>query len=215
MKNLFISYYESKNPDRNTEIKKAIKFNLESGWVDRIFLLIDPGVKNPFHGQCTEIKLKQKPTFKIFFSAVNEVTNKDDLNIITNSDIIIDETIEVAEKRITPSQCYALSRWEMNPDMTCQAKQVQVYGDSQDAWIFKGHISNSEKMWLDFPMGKMGCDNRIAHEIKQGGYDVLNPAKSIKTWHLHTVDFREYDNQVRNEQTVVQPPYLTIPITSL
>lgn len=51
------------------------------------------------------------------------------------------------------------------------------------------------------------CDNRIAHELQQAGYLVLNPSKSIRCIHYHVSEQRNYNRAVRNADTVVPPPY--------
>lgn len=215
MMNLFVSYYNQENKDRQHEIATAISKNIESKLFDNIYILLEPGTDNLFkdvEGVTTIVIAR--PTFQDFFDTMNRFTENEDVNIISNSDIVFDGSIQLANV-IKDFECYALSRYEMSADFTKQYTQVQIHGDSQDVWIFKGAFKFTEKKpYADFPMGKMGCDNRIAHEIGTV-YKVTNPAKSIQTWHLHNVNSRGYDNQVRNEHTVVPPPYLTIPITSL
>jgi hypothetical protein len=94
-------------------------------------------------------------------------------------------------------QCYALSRW----DVTNNGNIHHCTWDSQDAWIFNGTIRDGE---YDFLLGKPGCDNRIAAELKTAGYEVLNPSKSIQSFHQHKTGIRNY---TRNEDEVVPRPY--------
>src|SRR5204862_5215377 len=51
---------------------------------------------------------------------------------------------------------------------------------SQDVWAFEGPVK--PVAFSDFALGKPGCDNRIAYELGQAGYEVLNPCLSIKTY---------------------------------
>lgn len=48
------------------------------------------------------------------------------------------------------------------------------------------------------------CDNRLAHELKEAGFEVLNPSKTIQTFHLHDVPIRSF---VEGEVQRVPPPY--------
>ena len=41
-------------------------------------------------------------------------------------------------------------------------------------------------------MGMPGCDNRIAKEILDAGYNITNPCLSIKAIHLHETGYRTY-----------------------
>ena len=55
-------------------------------------------------------------------------------------------------------------------------------------------------------MGIRGCDNRLAYEIKEAGYKILNPSKSIVTVHIHSSN---KGNLNPNQETIPEP-YLTL-----
>ena len=57
------------------------------------------------------------------------------------------------------------------------------------------------------------CDNRLAHDIQSHGYNVINPSHTIKTYHLHNSNIRNYLND-RNEpiERIPQPYLLVNPI---
>ena len=75
---------------------------------------------------------------------------------------------------------------------------------SQDVWIFKGPIKPNLK--ADFPLGVPRCDNRLLYELQEAGYTVLNPAFSIKAYHIHKgqreLVYTEADNVYQ-----IPPPY--------
>lgn len=144
-----------------------------------------------------------KPTYTSFFNKINEISTDDDINVICNSDIFFDETIKLAEN-IKPNEMYALLRWEYQINKTAKLFERP---DSQDTWIFRGKINN---VYGDFTLGIRGCDNRIAHEFSKAGYSVLNPCRSIKSYHVHNSNIRNY-----TMKDVVPPPYLTIHPSSL
>lgn len=183
---LFYNYYEDKHPLRKREIDECLKKNQANPLITTI-VLASPG----------------KPTYDYFFEQINKVTGPDDINIICNSDIFFDETIELAN-RIKHKQLFALSRWDyLHPWRITFFDRA----DSQDTWIVRGKIEN---VFGNFTLGTRGCDNRIAHEFHTAGYEVLNPSKTIKTYHLHNSGIRNY-----TMQDVVPPPYLTIKPTTL
>lgn len=218
MTNLFISYYRASTPERQAEIDYCLQKNCENPLFDFIYIVCDDSLFNRNAlDNIRSVKLKlihcfEKPTYKKFIDSINERTNILDVNIISNADIIFDETLSSLYK-LKENDCWALSRWEMNPDFTNHPQQIQIFGDSQDCWIFRSKIKSLNKS--DFPLGKMGCDNRIAYEIKKAGYNIINPSKTILTWHLHNTNVRGYNPAVRNENTVVSQPYLNVPITAL
>lgn len=217
MTNLFISYYKATTPERQAEIDYCLKANCENPLIDRVCVLWydSSGVQPMFnHEKIILIGHNTKlPDYKFFFDGANgRILIGNEISIIANADIIFDETLSHLDK-LKENDCWALSRWEMKSDYTKHIPQIQIYGDSQDVWIFRGKIKPIGK--ADFPLGKMGCDNRIAYEIAKAGYNISNPSKTVHTWHLHNSGVRGYNPQVRNEHTVVPEPYLTVPVTAL
>ena len=220
MRNLFVNYYIAKDESRQKEIDICLQKNLESNLFDRVCIIVDRSTRLPAIFQSYQTKsIVQiitidpiQPMFFDLFHLISNYSNDKDINVLSNADIIFDNTIDLCNN-IRSENCYALSRWELNSDLSKNEEQVQVNNDSQDTWIFKGRVKNINTMYCDFPMGKMGCDNRIAFEINKAGYNILNPCKSVKTWHLHTSQFRGYTTQERNGDTVVPAPYLKIPLT--
>jgi hypothetical protein len=183
---LFYNYYEDKNPARKKEVDFCLQKNLANPHIKTII-----------------IESNRKPTYTYFFQKINQITEPDDINIICNSDIFFDETVVLASN-IKHKELYALLRWEWQPN---GAALFHERPDSQDTWITRGRIEN---VFGDFTLGIRGCDNRIAHEFLHSGYDVKNPAKSIKSYHVHTSQVRNY-----TVSDVVPPPYHTFMPTSL
>jgi len=183
---LFYNYYEDKNPNRKREIDFCLQKNLANKLITTVI-----------------IETPSKPSYNFFFEQINKITAPDDINIICNSDIFFDETIEHALK-IKEKEMYALLRWEWhNP----QYITFHERPDSQDTWIVKGKVENVKG---DFTLGIRGCDNRIAYEFQAAGYTVINPAKSIKSYHVHNSMIRNY-----TMADVVPPPYHTLMPTAL
>ena len=178
---LLYNYYEDKNPIRKKEIDLCLQKNLANPWINTVI-----------------IESQNKLTYNYFFDKINSMTGEQDINVMCNSDIFLDETIRLVET-MAMDQVYALSRWDYRPD----GKHVFFNrADSQDTWIFRGHIRT---MNGDFTLGRNGCDNRIAHEIKKAGYKLNNPSQSVKTYHVHSSNIR---NHTRKD--TVPGPYLTI-----
>lgn len=140
-------------------------------------------------------------TERLTFKELFKLCKKDSINVIANSDIYFDETILFA-RFMNEQVCYALSRW----DYIGEGKAVLFdRKDSQDAWIFNG-IPNV--IGGEFQLGHRGCDNRIAHDIKHSGYNVLNPSKTIHAIHLHLTGLRTYTQET---PAIPQPYYFINP----
>lgn len=137
-----------------------------------------------------------RPTFSELFALTKDYPN--DINCFCNSDVYFKST-ELLEK-LGDNDCFALTRDDILP-----TKYLRC---SQDAWCFKGVV---KPIKADF-WSKWGSDNRLAHEIKEAGYNITNPSLSISIIHLHAVDNRD---QVRTEQNTVPPPYLMLMPTTI
>lgn len=182
---LFYNYYEDKMPTRKKEIDLCLQKNLANPLINTIVF-----------------ETPTKPTYDLFFQKINEITGPDDINIICNSDIFFDETIQLAEQ-IKHKEIFALLRWEWLPT----GPRFFERPDSQDTWIMRGKIEN---VFGGFSLGIRGCDNRIAHEFQKSGYSVSNPSQSIKTYHVHNSGVRNY-----TMQDVIPGPYFTISSSKL
>jgi len=178
---LFYNYYKDKNPARAKEIDFCLQKNLDNPHIT-VEVIDSPG----------------KPTYNYFFQKINEKTGPNDVNIICNSDIFFDDTIQLVEK-IQHKECYVLLRWEWYPN---GRSQLFERPDSQDTWIVRGKVENVNG---NFTLGVRGCDNRIAEEFRVAGYNIYNPARSIKSYHVHNSMVRNY-----TMADVVPPPYFTI-----
>lgn len=168
--NLFVQVYKAYNEERQKELDTCLEIN-KSLNVNGI----------PYFNA---IEIKERLTFSELFKLTKDYP--DDINIIANSDIFFNETI-LLSRFIQPNCCYALSRWDYKPSNMCILFNRK---DSQDVWIFNGAVNLEIG---NYTAGVPGCDNKLAWELKQSGYLVSNPAKSIHAIHLHNTEFRTYN----------------------
>lgn len=187
--NLFVNTYTDKDPVRDFELKGCLDINKRNC----LFNVYE---------------MDGRPTFKNFFNAINAITLPNEINIIINSDIYFSEPFDYEEiVKIQPSECYALSRWDIQPDGS--AVHYQNSG-SQDTWIFRGTIRMVEG--ANFTQGVAGCDNKIAYLLQQAGYIVTNPSTRIKTYHLHLSNVRNYIHKGKPVYRLPRPR-INVPIT--
>ncbi len=136
-----------------------------------------------------------KPSFSELFA----MCKPDMVNVIANSDIYFSAaTCQQLEAFPTEGKhCWALSRWDVKPD---GSSELWDHGDSQDVWVVYGEQDpldahtylGRDGKHKPFTMGIAGCDNRLVHILQKAGYKVSNPSKTIRTFHLHNVDWRSY-----------------------
>ena len=88
---LITSYYIDKNKERQLEIDECLKNNIDNVYIDEILLLCEslPNIKH------RKIKIIEtnRPTFKNFLFYINKNTSEDDINILANTDIFFDDSL--------------------------------------------------------------------------------------------------------------------------
>ena len=205
---LVTSYYKDNDVDRQKEIDECLSFNINNSHIDEILLLCESLPSLP-HPKLKIIESK-RPTFKDFLFHINKISGDEDINILSNTDIFFDGSLDDLKQFPLEGKVLCLLRWERDKDGKSEIKIKRP--DCQDSWVFKGKI-NTEDMWLDFHMGKLGCDNRICYEFKNAGYKLENPCFLIRTHHLHNTQKRNYketlvgEEEHKNNKDVVPPPY--------
>lgn len=206
--NLFTCLYAEKQPERDCELLACLEMNRRINSLDRIFVLEEPPYRLRDGGKIRVIRLTQRPTFNDFLNVIRSETGPDDLNILANTDIYLDDVgIRHAKRWLRPDVCFALARW----DVCLSWKRARmVWGPcSQDVWMFRGVPKTVNAPFL---MGKLACDNRLAHELVEAGYTVKNPSRQLRVFHLHETAIRNYGMTVDDH---VSGPYLSVPHESL
>jgi hypothetical protein len=204
---LFTTYYEASNPERAEEYDYCIEKNKVASF-DEIFLLVEEkDMVAAARFGVNVVPFLHRPTFKDFFDFMGKGMFADSINIVANTDIFFMnmQEIDANAYRLTDG-CFALTRYDFKK--YCPTELFDRV-DSQDTWVFLGNKLMPNIKNVDFCMGIGGCDNRLAHELKDAGYEVLNPSRSIKTFHLHNVNIRTFN---QNDPRV-PPPYLLLPPT--
>jgi hypothetical protein len=207
-KKLIFSFYEDKNDNRKNEYLVCLKNNLNA--FSDCLILVE--IKDKVYFESLQLNLlsnqrvryiEKRPTFNDFFEILDEVEFFNSINVICNSDIYFEETncFDIYFQSDLKN-CLALSRWDVNGDGT---SSLFNRIDSQDTWVFFGNPKF--RLSLDFTMGVAGCDNRLAYELEQAGFIVINPSLSIKTYHLHLTNIRNNINEVGQNIIIIPPPY--------
>jgi hypothetical protein len=217
--NLILNYYVDKRADRNAELQTCFMRNLNNPDIHNIVVVSNESDYLSLVDKCENkhkiipIITESRPTFNDYFGITRTLFNgEDNINIISNLDIIIpSETLKLVGNYINNNTCLALSRWDIQ-DLDKNISSLFDRADSQDTWIFLGSVKNIGM--ADFTLGKAGCDNKIAYLLSENGYYVINPSKTLKTYHLHLTNVRNYLNVVGEAIERVPPPYKLIETTA-
>ena len=188
MLRLFTTLYPEKNAARMAEYQECLRRNLGAALVQEVCVLSENAEAHlPSHAKLRVRKVTHRPLYDELFAWVNELAEAADLSVLTNTDVWFDEglrQIEAVDWR--GPRVLAVSRWDVLQD---GAIRLFEYGDSQDCWIVRGKVGGVRG---NFPIGVYDCDNKIAWEFAQAGYQVVNPALSLRTYHLHLCGYRSY-----------------------
>lgn len=178
---LFMSYFIPNCEARKAEIDLCLSRNIMNEKIDRI---VNIGI-NFDHPKVKNIPIEKRPTYKDFLDEMTKVES--DFYIISNADIFFTEEISEINQIDMQNRVVCLTRW--NIDQNGEAKH---YGNdfSQDVWIFKG--KPPEIINVDFEIGRPACDGRFAFELRNNGIEPINPSLSIKSYHVHSSEEREY-----------------------
>lgn len=192
---LVTAYCEPPTGSRLTEICECLARNAALPVVDQI---------NVFTADCAWLppleklfghQLDRRPTFTEMLRFAAGLAADGDVTVVLNADCHFDDTFAPALQYLNPGACWALSRSDLMAD---GALRPWWRRDSQDAWVMRGPV---KPVTADFTPGVPGCDNRLAHELKQAGYTVTNPCRTVRVIHRHLGE-KGY-----NRRTVVPPPY--------
>ena len=188
MFNLYTSYFHDSDPRRQQELNTCLQKNIDNKLINKIYLLLDQPLttsETKYSDKIVPIYLRSRPLYNTIFDLMRTHQNDEDFGAIANSDIYFDETIKEVFK-YGSNICLALTRYEVEKT----GIRFLNRKDSQDVWIVKG---KPRAVKGDFGMGVPGCDNAIAWRFEQAGYVVINPSQTIRTYHLHQSNKRNYD----------------------
>lgn len=197
---LVTSYYTCKSEARQKELIRCIENNLASPHITEVILATECEVP------ITHPKLKTIATGRLTMRGLVELANQHstDITILCNSDIYMHDSIGMVKDFNLDSKVLCLSRWNQTATGGLHFIDAEY---SQDTWIWESQLQFKGG---DYNFGLLGCDNKFAYDVHQSGYMVLNPARHIKTVHLHLCGERNY-----SEKTRLPQPYLNVPVSTI
>ena len=190
--NLITQFFKPKNENRFHELKTVLQKNIQNTFINKIYLFYELEELKFENPKIIWIYKPERLTFKEAFSFCNE-NLKNQICIISNSDIIFDYHLKNLYKINLKNICLALLRHEIDHNLNFNSAKpfTMIYNnqiiprfDSQDCWIFISPINIILEKY-NIIIGSPGCDNKIAYLLNQDNYYPWNPYKLIKIYHLH------------------------------
>lgn len=204
---LITQYPNVSDPARQAEYAECLVTNFNNPYFSRVKLLQEEGTRIPAFSTAGGNLWAEMISGRLTFAAAINAASRVGYHIccVSNADIIFNSTLQYITHETLKGRVICLSR----DDQTNRMFEGQIAGAvSQDAWIFEAPLRHTEKMWLDFEMGRPGCDNRFAYELKKAGYELVNPSLLIHARHVHKSEHRTWDESQR-----IPRPYEFVPVT--
>jgi len=196
-------YYVPPTSKRRREIQKCLDVNRKSSLIDRIILLNEKQEEIPSSRAEGEVPVEQRVIGKrLTYADVLRAAAEFPIDVtvvFANADICIDDESWRQLWDVNLEDTFlALLRYDV-PD-SGSFSDAQLFGprpDSQDTWVLRvaDIVKRGSAIWknLDFQFGRMGCDNAVALEMLRQKFLVVNPALSLKTFHIHASGVRTYE----------------------
>ena len=213
---LVISLYDEKKKDRFNELKTVLLLNISNPYLEKIAVLyernnglFDDILKN---SKIDVYHINQRPSYDDFFEVCNN-NYKDKICLVSNSDIIITESLKEINLK-EKNEILCLSRYNIiDYEMTSQYFKATYFyirnHASQDVWIFKSPI---KKMDIELLFGTFTCDSFINAYFINQKYKYNNISDKVITLHLQkgrtisqkNTTIRESDVVIINDNQVVK-----------
>lgn len=213
MIHLLINYYKTPNELRQKELDFCFMNNILNQFVNKIHCFItedDYTALEMKHEKITFITISDRPTYYDYFKYSHDAIAENEIIVIGNSDIYFDSSLRLLHSELGNNDVFAITRWGSDGNVI-DGTNIILYGNancSQDVWIYRNAIKNLESMTSDFGFGINGCDNRIAYELHNNGYNVLNPCLDIIVYHYHTSQLRNSTETLKGPIAYIEPSLL-------
>jgi glycosyltransferase involved in cell wall biosynthesis len=197
---LLAQYYRCGDGRRQAEIDECLRRNVANPRIDRVHLLTEQAfdlTMIPEGGKIAQTVVGARLSFEQGFRYANAVDPEGHVVwILANADIEFDGSVAALSEVSLEGVVYAITRHDVRADGTDRLVSPEYAHGSQDAWVFRTPVP-VERMSASFALGIPGCDHRIAHEFAQAGYQVLNPARTIRLRHHHRAEGLDTEERTR------------------
>ena len=214
---LVTSYYITKSPERQEELKECLIRNNDNKYIEKIYLLNNDIHELDFIRNKNKINQiivdSNKSNFKDSIDFINKYLENETI-ILANSDIYFNDTLEKINNIDLSKKVLCLLRYNKleNDEIDIFRHFGEPRTDSQDSWIFNSPL-NVDLDKIDFNFGIPGCDNIFASELYNSNYELSNPSYDIISIHLHNSNERE-DNEyerIHGNYCLIYPDNLNNP----
>tara|TARA_Y100000591_G_scaffold97246_1_gene82483 strand:- start:242 stop:1000 length:759 start_codon:yes stop_codon:yes gene_type:complete len=200
MINLITSFFIPTQVERQNELLKCLKNNINSKYIKKIYLCIEKQEDIAFlkekinpKNKIQLILLKKQPTYADYLKIANQLQGE--ICMISNADIWLrncdEQLINILKEN--PNICYSLTRheYDMSSYLIKRGELGGKYLQSYDSFIFQSPINIDYKL-IDHVQNRLGAENIFKIELEKVGRLFINPCKVIIIVHEHKSDIRTY-----------------------
>ena len=213
---LFTQLFKHTNEERLLEIKECLRRNAACPHIEKIIVINEIDYTSEFDlkefgSKVHQVVTGNRLTYSDFLMYVYYSVPKNTFTVLCNADIYFEDLSDL-HKINMENRMLALLRWDVDKD-----GNSTIFGpraDSQDSWIFLSDSIKSKK-WeftkFNFQLGQAGCDNAFAGHILRNKFVITNPAITLKSYHLHNTNIRNYDikDYIRSDVYInIVPTYI-------
>jgi hypothetical protein len=184
-----IQYCNDPKPARAAEYDDCVRRNLANPYVKKVHNLVEPHTAVPEEFKADPKYVQSALPHWLRYSDVFAYANQHlagEVVCACNLDIALDAdntNWDDAAAAVRGNIVLCLGRLELADDGTIfqdPALSLFASANSQDAWVFLAPFDVPDS---DFEIGTMGCDNAIAHRIKQAGRIPINAGSQFRILH--------------------------------
>jgi hypothetical protein len=217
---LVLQYFKHSNNMRLRELRECLVHNCENSFIDRIIMLTEKDYSSEWakikgREKIEQVVIGKRLTYYDFLNYVKKSVSDNCFTILANADIYFDKTLEYLWKIKMDNKMMALLRWDVQPNRDDEPVLFGPRSDSQDCWILHSD-SIKKRDWdssiFSYDLGHPGCDNKFICDMMRSKFLVSNPALSIKSYHIHTSNVRNYtfkDDIKSDFYVFIDPSHIT------
>jgi hypothetical protein len=234
---LYISFFIPKDVKRANELMTSLIFNVNNPNINKIILLSEDKFPDlsilPKEHKLNKIKEKlsdkliieegekRRPKYSDFIQLFGKY-NPNGINIISNSDIILDYDDTTKIHQIQNNEMWGLTRYEVNQDL--ENKKYSnipwkkfpyvhprlIWTTCTDVWIFRGCFINFNlETFPNIELGIPKCDGFFNRFCLDNGYKIYNFGLDIRSYHYHSDSKRNYPFiYPKGESVLMLPTFL-------
>ena len=203
---LIIGLYNEKYNIRQNEYEIALEHNVNNPYINKITIFYD--ISNDLNQEFLnkynnhkKINILFTNKRQNFYNLINYyITNSDLLNYITlisNADIIFDETLDNISKIITNDSVIALTRWDFinENEAIPRIKYNKIFQNSKDTWIFYNNKFTQDELekMKNIDLGSWNCEEKLKDIFINCKINYISECFNIKSYHIHFCNNRTYD----------------------